>query len=83
MVKCIMQITIALGSKFQRKVFYQEKRMAIRKMPGQLNEWKGEKIREAEANPEHIHLLVEIPAKGFMSNLRGKRAARMYEQLGD
>ena len=49
--------------KYRRKVFYQEKKAAIGKILRQLCEWKGVKIIEAEAFPNHIHLFVEIPPK--------------------
>ena len=78
---------IVFAPKFRRKVFYQEKRAAIGKILRQLCEWKGVKIIEAEACPDHIHLFVEIPPKmsisGFMGYLKGKSAAMMYEQFGD
>ena len=76
---------IVFAPKYQRKVFYQGKKAAIGKILRQLCEWKGVKIIEAEACPEHIHLFVEIPPKisvsGFMGYLKGKSAAMMYEQF--
>ena len=61
------------------------RKAAIGKILRQLCEWKGVKIIEAEACPEHIHLFVEIPPKisvsGFMGYLKGKSAAMMYEQF--
>ena len=84
---CVIENSIAFAPKFRRKVFYQEKRAAIGKILRQLCEWKGVKIIEAEACPDHIHLFVEIPPKisvsGFMGYLKGKSAAMMYEQFGD
>ena len=76
---------IVFAPKYRRKVFYQGKKAAIGKILRQLCEWKGVKIIEAEACPEHIHLFVEIPPKisvsGFMGYLKGKSAAMMYEQF--
>ena len=78
---------IVFAPKFRRKVFYREKKVAIGKILRQLCEWKGVKIIEAEACPDHIHLFVEIPPKlsvsGFMGYLKGKSAAMMYEQFGE
>ena len=51
---------IVFAPKYRRKVFYQEKKAAIGKILRQLCEWKGVKIIEAEACPNHIHLFVEI-----------------------
>lgn len=43
-----------------------------------LCEWKGVEIIEAEACPDHIHMLVSIPPKmsgaNFMGYLKGKSA---------
>ena len=73
--------------KYRRKVFYKEKRAAIRQILRQLCEWKGVKIIEAEACPDHIHLFVEIPPKlsisGFMGYLKGKSSTMLYEQFGE
>lgn len=78
---------IAFAPKYRQKVFYQGKKAAIGKTLRQLCEWKGVKILEAEACPEHIYLFVEIPAKisvsGFMGYLKGKSAAMMCEQFGE
>ena len=47
---------IVFAPKYRRKVFYNEKRAAIGKILRQLCEWKGVKIIEAEACPNHISL---------------------------
>ena len=54
---------IVFAPKYRRKVFYQEKRVEIRKIQRQLYERKGVKSIEAEVSPDHIHMLVEIPPK--------------------
>ena len=78
---------IVFAPKYRRKVFYKEKREAIGKILRQLCEWKGVKIIEAEACPDHIHLFLEIPPKfsvsGFMGYLKGKSATMLYEQFGE
>lgn len=83
--KCKYHIVFA--PKYRRKVFYQGKKASIGKILRQLCDWKGVKILEAEACPDHIHLFVEIPPKmsvsGFMGYLKGKSAAMMYEQFGE
>ena len=77
---------IVFAPKYRRKVFYKEKREAIGKILRQLCEWKGVKIIEAEACPDHIHIFVEIPPKysisGFMGYLKGKSSTMLYEQFG-
>ena len=78
---------IVFAPKYRRKVFYREKRAAIGKILRQLCEWKGVKIIEAEACPDHIHLFVEIPPKimvsKFMGYLKGKSSTMLYEQFGE
>ena len=78
---------IVFVSKYRKKVFYKSKRAAIRKILRQLCEYKGVKIIEVEACPDHIHIFVEIPpnysVSGFMGYLKGKRAAMLYEQFGE
>ena len=78
---------IVFAPKYRRKVFYQEKRVEIGRILRQLCEWKGVKIIEAEACPDHIHLFVEIPPKiaisKFMGYLKGKSSTMLYEQFGE
>ena len=78
---------IVFAPKYRRRVFYGEKRAAIGKILRQLCEWKGVKIIEAEACPNHIHLFVEIPPKmsvsHFMGYLKGKSSTMLYEQFGE
>ena len=76
---------IVFAPKYRRRVFYGEKTEAIGKILRQLCEWKGVNIIEAEACPDHIHMLVEIPPKiavsSFMGYLKGKSATMIYEQF--
>ena len=76
---------IVLAPKYRRQVFYGQKRVAIGKILRQLCEWKGVNLLEAEACPDHIHILVEIPHKisvsQFMGYLKGKSATMICEQF--
>ena len=78
---------IVFAPKYRRKVFYEEKRVAIGKILRQLCEWKGVRVVEAEACPDHIHMLLEIPPKiavsSFMGYLKGKSSTILYEQFGE
>ena len=78
---------IVFAPKYRRKVFYQQKRIAIGKILRQLCECKGVNLLEAEACPDHIHILVEIPPKiavsSFMGYLKGKSSTMLYEQFGE
>ena len=85
--KCNCKYHLVFSPKYRRKVFYRKKRTAIGKILRQLCEWKGVKIIEAEACPDHIHLFVEIPPKmsvsSFMGYLKGKSSTMLYEQFGE
>ena len=75
---------IVFAPKYRRKVFYREKKAAIGKILRQLCEWKGVRIIEAEACPNHIHLFVEIPLKisvsHFMGYLKGKTSLMIFDK---
>lgn len=70
--------------KYRRKVFFGEKRREIGKILRQLCDWKKVHIVEAEACPDHIHMLVEIPPKvavlSFVGFLNGKSSLMLCEQ---
>lgn len=78
---------IVFAPKYRRQVFYREKRRAIGEIIRKLCEWKGVKLLEATACPDHIHILVEIPPKysvsSFMGYLKGKSSTMLYEQFGE
>ena len=54
---------IVFAPKYRRKVFFEEKRIAIRDIIRTLCEWKGVEIIEGEICPDHVHLMVSIPPK--------------------
>ena len=62
---------IVFAPKYRRQVFYGEKRQEIGKILRQLCEWKGVKLLNAEACPDHVHMLVEIPPKMSISSFKG------------
>lgn len=78
---------IVFAPKYRRKVFYGEKRAAIGKILRELCEWKGVRLLNAEACPDHVHILVEIPPKmsvsGFMGFLKGKSSVIIYQKWGN
>ena len=75
---------IVFAPKYRRKVFYLEKREAIREILRVLCQWKGVEIIEGEICPDHIHMLVSIPPKmsvsGFMGFLKGKSSLMIFDQ---
>ena len=52
-----------------------------------LCEWKGVEIIEAEACPDHIHMLVSIPPKisvsRFMGYLKGKSSLMIFDKYAN
>ena len=54
---------VVFAPKYRRKVFYNEKRAAIREIIRTRCQWKGAEIIEEEVCPDHIHLLLSIPQK--------------------
>lgn len=78
---------IVFAPKYRRKVFYGTKRLEIGQILRQLCNWYGVTLLEAEACPDHIHMLVEIPPKhsvsSFMGYLKGKSSIMIYNKWGD
>ena len=70
---------IVFAPKYRGKVFYEEKRLAIRDIQRQLCEWKGVEILEGEICPDHVHLLVSIPPKISVSSFVDFPAVWKYE----
>lgn len=72
---------------YRRKVFYGTKRLEIGQILRQLCNWYGVTLLEAEACPDHIHMLVEIPPKhlvsSFMGYLKGKSSIMIYNKCGN
>ena len=75
---------VVFAPKYRRKVFYNEKRVAIRDIIRTLCQWKGVEIIEGEVCPDHIHMLVEIPpsisVSSFVGYLKGKSTLMIFER---
>ena len=75
---------IVFAPKYRRRVIYGKIKMDIGQMLRKLCEWKGVEIIEAEACPDHIHLLVSIPPKisvsSFMGYLKGKSSLMIFDK---
>ena len=78
---------IVFAPKYRRKVFFGKMRYEIGKIIRELCRWKGINLLEAEACPDHIHILVEVPPKfsisNFMGFLKGKSSLMIYEKWGN
>ena len=70
--------------KYRRKEIYGKLRSDIGQIIRQLCSYKGVKIIEAHAMPDHIHMLVRIPPKiavsNFMGYLKGKSSLMIFER---
>ena len=81
------QYHIVFAPKYRRKEIYGKLRKDIGEILRKLCEQKGAEIIEAEACPDHIHMLVSIPPKmsvsGFMGYLKGKSALLIFQKYGN
>ena len=62
---------IVFAPKYRRQVIYGKIKADIGQIIRKLCEWKGVEIIEAEACPDHIHMLVSIPPKISVSSFMG------------
>ena len=63
---------IVFAPKYRRQIIYGKIRADIGTILRKLCEYKGVEIIEAEACPEHIHMLVSIPPKYSVSQKNGQ-----------
>ena len=75
---------IVFAPKYRRQVIYGKIKSDIGQITRKLCEWKGVKIIEAEACPDHIHLLVSIPPKisvsSFIGYIKGKNSLMIFDK---
>ena len=75
---------IVFAPKYRRQVIYGKIKGDIGQIIRKLCEWKGVEIIEAEACPDHIHMLVSIPPKisvsSFMGYLKGKSSLMIFDK---
>ena len=78
---------IVFAPKYRRKIFYEEKRLAIRDILRTICGWKGVEIIEGEVCPDHVHLLLSIPPKMsgsyFVGYLKGKSSLMLFQWFGN
>ena len=75
---------IVFAPKYRRQVVYGQLKVDIGKILRTLCEQKKVNIIEAEACPDHIHMLVEIPTNisvaQFMGYLKGKSSLMIFDR---
>ncbi len=76
--------SIAFAPKYRRQVIYREIRADIGFILRKLCEQKGVEIIEANACPDHIHMLISIPPKysvsQIMGYLKGKNSLMIFDR---
>ena len=75
---------IVFAPKYRRQIIYGKIKKDVGDILRKLCEWKGVEIIEAEACPDHIHMLVSIPPKisvsSFMGYLKGKSSLMIFDK---
>ena len=82
--KWVCKYHIVFTPKYRRKIIYNELRADIRDILKDLCKWKGVEIIEAQACPDHIHMLLSIPPKysvsQIMGYLKGKSSLMIFDR---
>ena len=75
---------IVFAPRYRRQIIYGQIKADIGRIIRKLCEYKGVEIIEAEACPDHIHILVSIPPKysvsQFMGYLKGKSSLMIFDR---
>ena len=75
---------IVFAPKYRRQMIYGKIKTDIGQILRKLCEYKGVEIIEAEACPDHIHMLVSIPPKysisQIMGYLKGKSSLMIFDR---
>ena len=85
--KMQLQDTKVFAPKYRRQVIYGKIKRDIGVMLRKLCQYKGIEIIEAEACPDHIHMLLSIPPKysvaQVMGYLKGKSSLMIFEKYAN
>ena len=78
------QYHVVFAPKYRRMEIYREIRADIRVILRKLCQQKGVEIIEANASPDHIHMLISIPPKysvsQIMGYLKGKSSLMIFDR---
>jgi len=81
------QYHVVFAPKYRRQVIYREIRADIGFILRKLYEQKGVEIIEANACPDHIHMLIRIPPKysvsQIMGYLKGKSSLMIFDRYAN
>ena len=83
-IKWKCKYLIVFAPKYRRQVIYKKIKADVGQILGTLCRRKGIEIIEAEACPDHIHMLLRIPPKysvsEIMGYLKGKSSLMIFEK---
>ena len=78
---------IVFAPKYRRLIIYGKIKVEIGKIMRELCSRKGVEILEAEACPDHIHMLISLPPKysvsAFMGYLKGKSSLMIFDKFAN
>ena len=78
---------VVFAPKYRRQIVYGKLKTEIGRILRTLCERKGVEIIEAEACPDHIHMLLNIPPKysvsEFMGYLKGKSSLMIFDRFAN
>ena len=78
---------IVFAPKYRRQIIYGKIKKDIGIMLRKLCQYKGVEIIEAEACPDHIHMLISVPPKysiaQIMGYLKGKSTLMIFEKYAN
>ena len=81
------QYHVVFAPKYRRQVIYGKIKKDIGEMLRKLCAYKGVEIIEAEACPDHIHMLISVPPKysvaQIMGYLKGKSSLMIFEKYAN
>ena len=81
---CVIENSIAFAPKYRRMAIYGQIKRDIGQILRKLCEQKGAEIIEAQACPDHIHMLISIPPKysvsQIMGYLKGKSSLMIFDR---
>lgn len=77
------QYHVVFAPKYRRMAIYGQIRKDIGQILRKLCEQKGVEIIEAQACPDHIHMLISIPPKYSVSQIMGYLKKEIHKNLGN
>lgn len=81
------QYHVVFAPKYRRQVIYGKYKVEIGKILREISTRNGVEIIEANACPDHVHMLISIPPKlsvsKFMGILKGKSSLMLFDRFAN